>query len=136
MNMIGKSAVAAVTLLGLASGIATAAPAFVERDSNVRQGPGTNYPVQGLLQQGTVVEVDECRNGWCAVYSDQPGFVAQSLLSFGEGPMARYEAAPMRSRIIVEPSYGYYDALPPGYYSDGYYPRRRYGSGFGFGFEF
>jgi len=138
MKSLSKTAIVAASLIGMSAGIAAAAPAMVEQDSNVRQGPGTNYAVQDVLREGTVVDVDECRNGWCAVHGQQPGFVAESLLSFGVERMQR----PAR-RVVVSPAYGsyeayppaygYYDAYPPGYYSDPY-PRRYGGGGLGIWF--
>ena len=140
MKSLSKTAIAAASLIGISAGIAAAAPAMVEQDSNVRQGPGTNYAVQDVLREGTVVEVDECRNGWCAVHSRQPGFVAESLLSFGVEPMQR----PAR-RVVVTPGYGPYAAYPQGYgfhdvYPPGYYadlqPRRYGGPGMGMWFGY
>ena len=131
MKSLSKTAIVTASLIGMSAGIAAAAPAMVEQDSNVRQGPGTNYAVQDVLREGTVVDVDECRNGWCAVHGQRPGFVAESLLSFG---VAERMQRPAR-RVVVSPAYGYYDAYPPGYYSDPY-PRRYGGSGMGIWFGY
>lgn len=130
MRLLSKTVIVAASLIGFSAGIAAAAPAMVEQDSNVRQGPGTNYAVRDVLREGTVVEVDECRNGWCAVHGERPGFVAESLLSFGVEPMRR----PSR-RVVVAPRHGFYDAYPPGYYAD-LQPRRFDGPGMGMWFGY
>lgn len=132
MKSLSKTAIVAASLFGLSAGIASAVPAMVEQDSNVRQGPGTNYAVQDVLQEGTVVDVDECRNGWCAVHGQRPGFVAESLLSFGYEPMVVERPA---RRVVVSPGYGFYDAYPPGYYADAY-PRRYDEPGLGIWFGY
>lgn len=53
-----------------------------------------------------------------------------------QAPATGYPVQRAKPRERVTPRYDYYNAFPPGYYSYGYYPRHRYGSGVGFGFEF
>ena len=139
MISFSKTAIAAVSLIGISAGIAVAAPAMVEQDSNVRQGPGTNYAVQDVLREGTVVDVDECRNGWCAVHGQRPGFVAESLLSFSvqmQRPTRRVVVTPGYGPYAAYPQrYGFYDAYPPGYYAD-LHPRRYDEPGLGIWFGY
>ena len=48
---------------------------------NVRNGPGTNYPVIGQVFQNQGVSVAGCGGGWCQIYlSNGVGFVSQSYI--------------------------------------------------------
>jgi len=52
--------------------------------ANVRQGPGTNFPIAGTLKSGTVVYVDVVKSGWvhmAKVEHEQAdlGFISETL---------------------------------------------------------
>jgi len=51
--------------------------------ANVREGPGTAYPVVGILRPGTPVTAASMRRGWWLVSVDgnELGYVARNLLS-------------------------------------------------------
>jgi uncharacterized protein YgiM (DUF1202 family) len=64
--------------VGLASQVVT--KGFV----NIRQGPGTSFPLLSVIPQATPVNVDHCSTsssaGWCQVsYDATTGFVRSSL---------------------------------------------------------
>jgi uncharacterized protein YraI len=59
--------VAAALATAVGAGAATAAPAIVTTDLNVRAGQGTSHPVVGVLPEGTVVETRGCGDGWCFI---------------------------------------------------------------------
>jgi uncharacterized protein YraI len=106
--MIGKTLAGAAAALALSTVLAAAAPAALERSSNVRAGPGTNYPVIARLPAGAMVDVGGCTGSWCQVNTGAgAGYVARSLLAFGGGGGA----------VAVAPGYGYYD---DDYYDYGY----------------
>ena len=104
--MRARTLAGAAALLALSTTLAAAAPAALERSSNVRAGPGTNYPVLATLRAGTVVDVAGCPGSWCQVdTSAGQGFIARSLLAFGGGGGA----------VAVAPGYAYYDDDDYGY---------------------
>lgn len=48
---------------------------------NMREGPGTNYPVVAVLRTGDQVHVNRCRASWCLVdFGRDRGWVSQSFL--------------------------------------------------------
>jgi uncharacterized protein YgiM (DUF1202 family) len=51
--------------------------------ANVREGPGTDYPIVGVLQPGTPVTAASRRRGWWLVSVDgsELGYVAGNLLT-------------------------------------------------------
>lgn len=50
--------------------------------TNVRSGPGTNFEVEGTLDNGTFVEILESKNGWVKIRNDSAieGWVAENLI--------------------------------------------------------
>lgn len=89
MNKILKSALVGAGLLGLSAGIATAAPAYLSQNTNLRAGPGTHFYSQGVIPAGSAIDVRGCTSGWCAAsYGPRQGYVSQSLLHFGS-PVVR-----------------------------------------------
>jgi len=54
------------TPLALAAQGALAAPALTTGNVNLRQGPGTSFPVITLIPAGSQVEVAFCRGQWCS----------------------------------------------------------------------
>jgi uncharacterized protein YraI len=146
MRVRFKAALLAAGVLGLSGAIASAAPGIVDRDSNLRSGPGTNYRVAAVVPAGSPVEVMDCQARWCAVvYEDMQGYIARSLIDPAEtaavvAPQYRYVAPGYAYEV---PPYGY--GYGSGYYLGpavgfGYYEGRRhwrgYGSGAGFWFGF
>ncbi len=71
---------AAATLASVV--IATAAPAQITSNVNLRNGPGTNYAVVGVLRGGTQVDVTQCESSWCYVTaSGAGGWVSSNYLA-------------------------------------------------------
>jgi len=58
----------ATLLLGLSAATVSAAPARVYSNTNLREGPGTNYGVVTLVPGGSVVEVTGCAAEWCTTH--------------------------------------------------------------------
>ncbi len=83
-GLVRLSAVAATLVLGLsAAALAAPQPATTSGPANLRQGPGTSFPIITQLDAGTDVLVEACTGTWCAVKADDgEGFVAKSLLDF------------------------------------------------------
>jgi uncharacterized protein YraI len=115
---------AALTLL---AGAANAAPATVGSNTNLRQGPGTNFPVIMTVPGGSVVDVIRCGGEWCNVTANgQPGYmIGRNLGRGGPAPVAVVGAPP--PMVVVGP--GPYYPYDPYYYG----PRRFYGPGFYYG---
>lgn len=66
MNL-AQIATCAVALTALSASCAQAAPALATNNVNMRQGPGTNYPVITTIPGGSTVEVSGCQGEWCSV---------------------------------------------------------------------
>ncbi|MFT0861186.1 SH3 domain-containing protein, partial [Ancylobacter sp. G4_0304] len=96
-----KSLLLAAGLLLAGSVAASARPAVVTTDLNVRSGPGTGYAVIGSLRAGQSVNVDSCTGSWCRVAG---GFASARYLSFGGG-----------TRVVVQPAPVYYDDYDDGW---------------------
>ena len=88
---VPKSLFLAVGLLVAGSVAASARPATVTTDLNVRSGPGTRYAVIGSLPAGARVDVGGCTGNWCRVAG---GYASASFLSFGGG-----------TSVVVQPGY-------------------------------
>jgi uncharacterized protein YraI len=120
-----KSFAVAGAALGLTATAALARPAVSETDLNVRSGPGTNYRVVGVLQQGEGLDAGPCSGNWCRVnFSGGSGWASASYLSFGGS--VGYAAPP--AVVYDEPYYDYYAA--PGFsygYSHRWRGHRRHG---------
>ena len=66
MNRIARLAGAAGLVL-MSAGGASAIPAVVSTDLNVRAGEGVDYPVIVVMPEGRTVDVTGCGDGWCYV---------------------------------------------------------------------
>ena len=115
-------------LLGATAG-AVAKPAYVASTVNLRAAPGTTSEVVTKIPGGSLVDADDCSEGWCRVtWQDKSGFAIQSALdTSGRVPQQRaarrpgYPAPPVYADepdYVVEGPPVYY-APPPPYY--GYY---------------
>jgi uncharacterized protein YraI len=118
-----KTALLAASFLGLLTGAAAADPATVVTDSNLRAGPGTEYPVQVTIPAGVTIDVQGCDGAWCvARYAGYEGYIAQSLVAGGGAP---------GPAIAVVPDDDYYDEAPYEY-GYGYGPSVVPGYGYGY----
>ena len=71
------------------AGSAAAAPATVGTNTNLRQGPGTNFGVIMTVPGGSVVDVIRCGGEWCNVMADgRPGYMIARNLGLGGAPVA------------------------------------------------
>ena len=82
--------VAAAALLALWAGAAAADPGVAGKTVNLRQGPGTNYPVIGKIQAGSAVDISGCQGQWCVIaFQGQTGYaIASSFYQSDNGPGA------------------------------------------------
>ena len=63
---------------------ASAAPAYVTGNVNVRSGPGTGYYAIDTIRRGEQVDVQYCQGSWCFVEKRGPdGWVSASYLERG-----------------------------------------------------
>lgn len=128
ISNLARGALCAVALTVMSAGLANAAPATVASNTNLREGPGTNFGVIMTVPGGSVVEVIRCGGEWCNVMADgRPGYMIARNLGMG-GPRPVTVVRPAPRVVVVEPPppvyYGYYG--PRYYYGPGYYygPRR------------
>ncbi len=96
-----RTGVLAATLMIGSAAVASAAPAVVATDLNLRAGPGTGYGVVAVLPAGATVNARNCGSGWCRVsYAGVTGFASASYLGTA---MGSYAAAPPPPRIFAGP---------------------------------
>ena len=62
-----RIATCVAALMTLSAACAEAAPALATNNVNMRQGPGTNYPIVATIPGGSTVEVAGCQGEWCTV---------------------------------------------------------------------
>ncbi len=92
----------AAGLLLTSAGAASAAPALVTGDLNLRTGPGTNFGVITVLPGGVTVNAVGCGGGWCRIaWRGGYGYASRSYLDFGGGPV--YAAPPPRIYVAPPP---------------------------------
>ncbi len=95
-----KQTLAAAGMLWLSGGLASAAPAVVMEDLNLRAGPGYQHGIVEVIPGGATVDAGRCGGGWCQVnYAGRIGFARSGYLSFGNvsarAPLAASRAAAM-----------------------------------------
>ena len=81
-------AACAAALMVLSAQGAHAAPALATNNVNLRQGPGTNFPVITTIPGGSQVEISGCQGQWCTVtWQGQTGYsIATSFDQGGKAP--------------------------------------------------
>lgn len=124
-------AAAAAMLTVLLTITASASPARVSADVNLRKAPGTGSEILTLIPKGTIIEMGNCSNGWCQVsWNGQEGYAIAPNLGLGKPRkvVRRYVEGgdgygTGTGYVVVQPYYhGYYP------YSGPYWgPRWRYG---------
>ena len=111
-------------LLG-AAGVAPAKPAYVPSTVNLRAAPGTTNEIVAKIPGGSLVDADNCTNGWCAVtWQDKSGFAIQSAIDLsGRVPQRRAARPPAYydGPVYVDEPPVYYE--PPPVYVRPYYRR-------------
>jgi uncharacterized protein YraI len=79
-----KQALITACVLALSGGMASAEPAVVSSDLNMRSGPAFDYGVVEVIPGGAAVDARGCGRGWCRVnYAGRTGFARSGYLSFG-----------------------------------------------------
>ena len=79
-------AACAAALMALSATGAEAAPALATNNVNMRQGPGTNYPIITTIPGGSTVEVAGCQGQWCTVvWQGQTGYSTATSFDQGAG---------------------------------------------------
>jgi hypothetical protein len=133
---------------------AHAAPASATNNVNLRQGPGTNFPVVTTIPGGSQVEISGCQGQWCSVtWQGQTGYsIATSFDQGGNEPPpggapppgatagGPVPAGPPGAPPGYPPPPPGYPPPPPGYYPPPYYPGYGpypyYGYGPGYGYYY
>jgi uncharacterized protein YraI len=112
-----RTALLAATFFGVLTGAAAADPAMVVTDSNLRTGPGTQYPIVVTVPGGVSVDVQGCDGNWCvARYAGYEGYISQSLIAAGGAPGPAIATAPYEEYYEpYEYGYGYGSTYFPGY---------------------
>ncbi len=122
------SYVLSLALMLAATTFVSAKPATVTSTVNLRAAPGTTSEVLTKIPGGSLVDIGECSEGWCAVtWQDKNGFTIESALDKSGRAPVRRAAPPVYADegYIEEPPvyYGpppvYYEPRP--YYYGGYY---------------
>jgi uncharacterized protein YraI len=112
-----KTALLAASFLGLLTGAAAADPATLVATSNLRAGPGAEYPIRVTIPGGATIDVQGCDGSWCvARYAEYEGYVPQSRVA-GVGVSGPVIA------VVPDEDY-YYDEGP--FYGYGYSPSYGY----------
>jgi uncharacterized protein YraI len=110
-------------LLGAASG-ALAKPAYVASTVNLRAAPNTTSEIVSKIPGGSLIDADNCTDGWCAVtFQDKSGFAIQTALDMS-GRVPQQQRRSARAPVYQEGS-EYVVEEPPVYYE----PRPYYGYG-------
>jgi uncharacterized protein YraI len=111
---------------------ALAKPAYVASTVNLRAAPGTTSEVVAKIPGGSLIDADNCTEGWCAViWQGKSGFAIQTALDMS-GRLPQRRAA--RGPVYVEDPDEYVAESPPVFYESrpyyyGYGPYYRGGWG-------
>lgn len=115
-----------------AASAASAAPAYVPSTVNLRAAPGTTSEIVTKIPGGSLIDADNCSEGWCAVtWQGKSGFAKQTALDMS-GRVPQQRAAQRRPY----PAQGdvYVDEGPADYVAEAppvYYAPRPYYYGYG-----
>ncbi|HEY4139964.1 MAG TPA: SH3 domain-containing protein [Pseudolabrys sp.] len=134
-------AIAVCAGIAAVSGAASAAPAYVPSTVNLRAAPGTTSEVVSKIPGGSLIDADNCTEGWCAVtWQGKSGFAKQTALDMsGRVPpqrAAQRRAYPAQADVYEDDGPAYVAEAPPVYYGPrpyyyGYGPYRGWGWGGG-----
>lgn len=115
---------------------ASAKPAYVPSTVNLRSAPGTTNEILAKIPGGSLVDADNCKDGWCAVtWQDKSGFAIETALDLsGRVPGPRVSGPPPRrppayvedDGYLPEPPPPVYYGPPPVYYGGYYRPYYRH----------
>lgn len=94
-----RAALCAAALVAVSADLAAAAAARAASNTNLRQGPGTDFGVIVTVPGGGLVNVIRCNGEWCNVtFRGQPGYMIARNLAFGAP--ARLVRRPV---VVAEP---------------------------------
>jgi len=126
--------------VGIALSAATAAnakPAYVPTTVNLRAAPGTTSEIVAKIPGGSLIDADNCTEGWCAVtWQDKTGFAKQTALDLsGRMPSSQPRRAARgpavyaddEEEVVVAPPPPVYYETRPYYYGYGPYYRGGWG---------
>jgi uncharacterized protein YraI len=126
-------------LTGAATG-AFAKPAYVPTTLNLRAAPGTNSEIVSKIPSGSLIDADNCTEGWCAVtWQGKSGFAKQTALDMsGRVPQrraAQRRPYPVQGEVYEDDGPAYVAEAPPVYYAPRpyYYGYGPYYRGWGWG---
>jgi hypothetical protein len=119
-----------VLLFGLLAGAATSAPtsafakpAYVPSTVNLRAAPGTTSEVVSKIPGGSLIDADNCTEGWCAVtWQGKSGFAKETALDMtGRVPAHSAAQSPTARRTgaqgeVYDEGPDYVAEGPPVYY--------------------
>jgi hypothetical protein len=104
----------AAALLVLCASVASAAPALATRDVNMRQGPGTSYPVVTTIPGGSTVDISGCQAGWCTVaWQGHSGYSIARSFDQGNGSAPGAAGPPPAAGGAAPPPAAGPSGLPP-----------------------
>ncbi len=118
-----------VGMLAALATAAAAAPAYVPSTVNLRASPGTTSEIVAKIPGGSLIDADNCTEGWCSVtFQGHTGFAKETALDrSGRVPQ------PRRAAQQVYPAQG--EIEDDGYVAEGpppvYYGPRSYYYGYG-----
>jgi uncharacterized protein YraI len=127
-----------------ASGAALAAPAYVPSTVNLRAAPGTTSEIVSKIPGGSLIDADNCTEGWCAVtWQGKSGFAKQTALDMS-GRVRQQQAAqrraypaqgPVQGEVYEDDGPAFVAEAPPVYYAPRpyYYGYGPYYRGWGWG---
>ncbi len=124
------------------TGAALAAPAYVPSTVNLRAAPGTTSEIVSKIPGGSLIDANDCSEGWCAVtWQGRSGFAKQTALDMsGRVPpqqrAAQRRSYPVQGEVYEDDGPAYVAEAPPVYYGPrpyyyGYGPYRGWGWGGG-----
>jgi len=82
------SILTSIVLIALSVSISADEPTTIGRDNtHFRQGPGSYYPLIGMLKKGVQVIIKDMQTGWVKVQcADQIGWISENAVSAGTEP--------------------------------------------------
>ncbi|HEY1310190.1 MAG TPA: SH3 domain-containing protein [Pseudolabrys sp.] len=111
-----------------------AKPAYVATTVNLRAAPGTTSEVVAKIPGGSLIDAENCTEGWCAVnWQGKSGFAIATALDMS-GRLPQPRTARPRGPVVYEDDAEYVVGGPPVYYETrpyyyGYGPYYRGGWG-------
>jgi uncharacterized protein YraI len=80
-------AIAALAVLASSVAGATAEPATIETNVNLRSGPGGAFDVVAVMPAGSKLGMHKCGDEWCPVtFGHVTGYASRALLKRGDAP--------------------------------------------------